>query len=78
MSKVLFENFDGFGPYGYRAVAETGGKRVKLQRRQNGSRWRTIRIIQRQEFDTWSESVDLFNPYKQDPAKLAYLTDAED
>lgn len=75
MTSTLFENESAFGGYGYRAV--TDGDNVKIEERKDGSAWRTVRTVTVSAFEAWAESVDLYDAYDRNPAKLARYAEEE-
>ncbi len=72
--RTLHENSSAWGGYGYRAVTDNKTGQVKLQERYNGGRWSTVRSVSLAIFESWAESVDLYDAYNNDPALLARFT----
>ena len=65
----IFRNQAAFGGYGYRVLANESA--VAIQQRHENSTWRTMKLVSRSEFETWADSVSLYDPYDHNPAKLA-------
>ena len=65
----IFRNEAAFGGYSFRVLANEFEVAIQ-QRYQNGA-WRNVKLLARAEFNAWAESVELYNPYDQNPAKLA-------
>jgi hypothetical protein len=72
--RTLHQNISAWGGYGYRAVTDNKTEQVKLQERYNGSRWRTVRTVSLATFESWAESVNLYDVYNNDPALLGKFT----
>ena len=52
----------------------TGNGRVAhVAARRFGSGWKIARRMPRHAFDAWADSVRLFDPYAQNPAKIMWL-----
>jgi hypothetical protein len=69
MFKEIFQNESALGGYGYRVTADD--KCVHVQRRWRGGVWKTVKRTSLSDFEAWAESVNLYNPYDQNPAKLS-------
>lgn len=65
----IFRNQAAFGGYGYRVLANESA--VAIQQSNQGATWCTIKVVPRTQFDAWADNVNLYDPYNQNPAKLA-------
>ncbi|QWT20740.1 hypothetical protein KPL74_01730 [Bacillus sp. NP157] len=55
--------------------ATSDGQTVHIQSR-TGATWRTRRAMDAGSFETYADRVGLYDPYNDDPAKLAHLAHA--
>lgn len=69
--KEIFCNRDAFGSYGYRVMADADV--VAIQERYRGGRWKTLVYADRAVFNRYADEIDLFNPYRHNPAHLGLI-----